>query len=74
MQLYATFNLQLISTSDFHAHSNMVNEMPTWLFIHLLMDDIYNTFCNLFTTSLTNVIFNYFIHPFDVDGFYPIPL
>jgi hypothetical protein len=24
-----------------------------------------NTFYNLFTTSLTNIIFNYFVHPFD---------
>jgi hypothetical protein len=40
-----------------------------------------NTFCNLFTTilqlfttSLMNIIFSYFIHPFDVNGFYPNPL
>ncbi len=46
-QLYAT-SLQLISVLDSHTHSNVVNEMPTWLFIHLLTNDI----CNLFITIL----------------------
>jgi len=39
MQLYAIF-LQLIYALDSHAHSNVVNEMPTWLFIHLSTNDI----------------------------------
>jgi hypothetical protein len=39
MQLYATF-LQLISMSNSHTHSNMVNKMPPWFFIHLSMDDV----------------------------------
>jgi hypothetical protein len=32
------------------------------------------TYLQLFSTSLTNIIFNYFIHPFDVNRFYPNPL
>jgi hypothetical protein len=64
MELYAT-SLQLISMLDSHAHSNMTNEMPTWLFIHFLQMTYVNTFYNLFTTNLMNIIFNYFIHPFD---------
>jgi hypothetical protein len=32
MQLYAT-SFQLISTSNSHTHSNVVNEMPMWHFI-----------------------------------------
>jgi len=47
MQLYAT-SLQLISALDSHAHSNVANEMPTWLSIHLSTNDV----CNLFTTNL----------------------
>jgi hypothetical protein len=39
MQLYAT-SLQLIFMSNSHTHSNVANEMPTWLFIHLLMNDV----------------------------------
>jgi hypothetical protein len=68
MQLYAT-SLQLISTSDSHIHSNMVNEIPTWHFIDLSTMTYVNIFCNLFTTILQLItiwwIFNYFIHPFD---------
>jgi len=47
MQLYAT-SLQLISALDSHAHSNVANEMATWLSIHLSTNDV----CNLFTTNL----------------------
>jgi hypothetical protein len=32
------------------------------------------TYLQLFKTSLMNIIFNYFIHRFDVNGFYPNPL
>jgi hypothetical protein len=39
MQIYATF-LRLISISNFHAHSDVVNEMPMWFFIHLSMNEI----------------------------------
>jgi hypothetical protein len=39
MQLYAT-SLQQTSTLDSHAHSNVANEMPTWLFIHLSTNDV----------------------------------
>jgi hypothetical protein len=39
MQLYAT-SLQRISMSNSHTHSNVANEMPTWFFIHLSMDDV----------------------------------
>jgi hypothetical protein len=39
MQLYAT-SLQLISTLDFHTHSNVANKMPTWHFIHLSTNNV----------------------------------
>ncbi len=29
---------------------------------------------NYFTTNSTNIFFHFFIHPFDVNGFYPNPL
>jgi hypothetical protein len=64
MQLYAT-SLPLISTSNFHAHSNVVNKSQCG-FLSICRQMMYvNTFCNLFTSSLTNIIFHYFIHPFD---------
>jgi hypothetical protein len=61
MQLYAT-SLQLISTSNFHAHANVVFHpfVDKW---RMLIP--FATYLQLFITSLTNIIFNYFIHPFD---------
>jgi hypothetical protein len=44
-------------------------------FIHLSTNDVcyylLQLIYNYFKTSLTNIIFNYFIHPFDVNRFYP---
>ncbi len=39
MQLYAIF-LELISMSNPHAHSNLVNKIPTLLLLHLSTDDV----------------------------------
>ncbi len=73
MQIYVIY-LQLISMLEFHA-------IPTWQMkcqcgfssICQMMTYV-NTFCNLFTVTLMNIIFYYFIYPFDVNGFYPNPL
>jgi hypothetical protein len=51
MQLYAT-SLQLISTSDSHAHSNWRTKCQC-SFSSICQQMTYvNTFCNLFTTIL----------------------
>jgi hypothetical protein len=66
MRLYAT-SLQLISASNSHTHTNIMNEMPMSHFIHLSMNDIcwylLKLIYNYFTTSLTIIIFN-IIHSF----------
>jgi hypothetical protein len=63
MQLYAS-SLQLISTSNFHAHANVVFHpfVDKWC---MLIP--FATYLQLFITitSLMNIICNYFIHPFD---------
>jgi hypothetical protein len=47
MQLYAT-SLQLISALDSHAHSNVANEMPTWLsFPSICQQMMYATYLQL---------------------------
>jgi hypothetical protein len=51
MQLDAT-SLQLISILDSHTYSNVANEMPTWHFIHSLMNDIVNN-CMIIDFSST---------------------
>jgi hypothetical protein len=54
-----------------HTFHHGISSICQWMMhVNTFLQLIYN----YFTTSLTNIIFKYFIHPFDVNGFYPNPL